>query len=186
MQSFLDSLCFRKSLRKPYIGFPHKTPGTTFPDQAWVQISIIIASSSSSPTTLSVASSDESFQQSSEENHEKRTATILNTFRSPTALDLSRERTIQCNLRKDGKQYRPPKESSNQKNINPSFRVKQFPGENLIVSNGKLFCNACREENGLKKRSLKTILSQQNMHLKALHQKERSKGKRHGRKPACV
>lgn len=115
----------------------------------------------------------------------KRTATILNTLRSPTALDLSRERTIQRNLRKDGKQYRPPKESSNQKNINPSFRMKQFPGKNLIVSNGKLFCNACRGENGLKK----TIIENHIKSTKHASESSVSKRKKQGKETlqkACL
>ena len=32
----------------------------------------------------------------------------------------------------------------------PSQQVKEFPNENLTVPNKKLFCNACREEVGLK------------------------------------
>uniref|UniRef100_A0A1X7T065 DUF659 domain-containing protein n=1 Tax=Amphimedon queenslandica TaxID=400682 RepID=A0A1X7T065_AMPQE len=34
--------------------------------------------------------------------------------------------------------------------VSPYQRVKEFPNENLTVSGGKLFCNGCREELGLK------------------------------------
>ena len=34
--------------------------------------------------------------------------------------------------------------------VSPSQRVKEFPNEELTVSNKRLFCNACREEVGLK------------------------------------
>ena len=36
-------------------------------------------------------------------------------------------------------------------------RVKQFPGENLIVREGKLFCSGCREIISSKKSVLKSI-----------------------------
>ena len=32
------------------------------------------------------------------------------------------------------------------KSVSVSDRVKAYPGENLICSNNKLFCSACREE----------------------------------------
>ena len=41
------------------------------------------------------------------------------------------------------------------KSINPQQTVRQFPGEPLIVSNEKLFCNACREQLSMKMSSLK-------------------------------
>ena len=34
--------------------------------------------------------------------------------------------------------------------VTPSQRVKEFPNDSLTVSNERLFCNACREEVGLK------------------------------------
>lgn len=69
----------------------------------------------------------------------------------PEKREGGREKLIQCNLPKGSKRYHPPKESSNPRNTNRSVRVKEFPRENLTVSNGRLFCNACREEIGLKK-----------------------------------
>ena len=39
-------------------------------------------------------------------------------------------------------------------NIKPDQRVKEFPGEHFTVSNGKLFCEACREVLNTKKSSV--------------------------------
>lgn len=36
------------------------------------------------------------------------------------------------------------------KNVTPSERVKKYPNESLVVSAGRLFCSACREEVSLK------------------------------------
>ena len=40
------------------------------------------------------------------------------------------------------------------KRISPSDRAKEYHRENLIVSNHKLFCSACREELPSKKSSI--------------------------------
>ena len=40
--------------------------------------------------------------------------------------------------------------ASDPKTVTPSQRVAEFPNENLSVSNGKLFCLACREQIALK------------------------------------
>ena len=40
--------------------------------------------------------------------------------------------------------------ASDPKSVTPSQRVKQYKGENLTVSNRKLFCLACREELSVK------------------------------------
>ena len=60
---------------------------------------------------------------------------------------------MQCNLLKHAKRFHPPKSKSNPKNVTASARVSEFPGEKFTVlkSNGQLFCNAFREEIGLKK-----------------------------------
>ena len=41
------------------------------------------------------------------------------------------------------------------KSVSPSTRVDQFLGEELTVSNGVLFCSACREPVSLKKSFVK-------------------------------
>ena len=89
----------------------------------------------------------------SREREASATPTILNRLKCPTASDLARKRKVQCNLPKHGKRFHPPKSKSNPKNVTASARVTEFPGENFTVSklNGQLFCNACREEIGLKK-----------------------------------
>ena len=41
------------------------------------------------------------------------------------------------------------------KKVTPLERVKGFPGEQLVVSRGKLFCSACREELHVKSSTIK-------------------------------
>ena len=40
--------------------------------------------------------------------------------------------------------------------VKPHQCVSEFPGENLVVFCGKLFCQVCREELNVKKSSVKT------------------------------
>ena len=47
--------------------------------------------------------------------------------------------------------YAPP-------SVKPQQRVTEFAGENVVVSNGKLFCKSCREELNLKKSIVKNHL----------------------------
>jgi len=44
---------------------------------------------------------------------------------------------------------------STQVNVSPHQRSKEFPGEVLVVSSGKLFCDACHTEVALKKSIVK-------------------------------
>ena len=78
-----------------------------------------------------------------------RPSSIFDCLRAPPASSLARKRKIGVNP--------PPpkgkKRSSGQalkaayvpKGITPSQRVSEFPGEQLVVSAGKLFCRACKE-----------------------------------------
>ena len=43
--------------------------------------------------------------------------------------------------------------------VKPLQRTNVFPNESLVLSNGKLFCNSCREEVSLKKSVLKNHIS---------------------------
>ena len=56
--------------------------------------------------------------------------------------------------------------------IKPQKRVTEFPGEHLTVSNGKLFCVACREELNLKKSSVKNQSSKRKYSKSKLKAKE--------------
>ena len=115
----------------------------------------------------------------SREREASATPTILSRLKSPTASDLARKRKVQCNLPKHGRRFHPPKSKSNPKNVTASARVTEFPGENFTVSksNGQLFCNACREENGLKKTVIKNHVKWSN-HASG---KERLEKKEQGR-----
>ena len=47
------------------------------------------------------------------------------------------------------------------KSVTPTSRVREFPGEYLTVSDGNLFCSACREPVSLKKSIIKLHLDSQ-------------------------
>ena len=55
----------------------------------------------------------------------------------------------------DGKRYKRPRCVSDPKLITPEMHVKSYPNEYLVVSAGKLFCTACREELAIKVSVLK-------------------------------
>ena len=78
---------------------------------------------------------------------------LLSKLRCPRTSELTRKRKVVRN-------YPPGKRrsstssvrgASDPKSVTPSQRVTEFPNENLSVSNGKLFCLACREEIALKR-----------------------------------
>ena len=58
---------------------------------------------------------------------------------------------VALNLPRDRTSRIAPKSSANPKKVNP----REFPGQLLKVSAGKLFWNACHEEVGLKKSILR-------------------------------
>ena len=80
------------------------------------------------------------------------TVSLLDRLRSPRESELARKRKVRCNHPPAGKRQRVSSKVSpfDPKSVTPSRRVKEFPGTNLTVSSGKLFCLACREEVGLK------------------------------------
>jgi len=82
-------------------------------------------------------------------------STMLDHLRVPTPSTLARKRKIGVNSA-------PPKgkkQASGQalkapympKGITPSHRASEFPGEQLVVSAGKLFCRACKKTLCLKR-----------------------------------
>ena len=114
---------------------------------------------SSSASSLSVSSADIVSDSDS--------PSLLSFLRSPTPSLLARKRKVQSN--------RPPpptgakrckgETSSDPKHVKPLDRVTQYPGEQFVVSVGKLFCSACREEISTKKSII-------DLHIKsAKHQK---------------
>ncbi len=89
-------------------------------------------SSTSSPTTVSHQS-------------------FLSQLRAPTASDIMRKRKVRTNNPpRTGARRKTPKCSTDPKNFSASDRAKEFNNEMIVVSCGKLFCSACREELSLK------------------------------------
>ena len=87
---------------------------------------------------------------------------ILNVLHTPKQLLLSRKRRVLRNksaiLSGEKRRKGSSSASSEPKSVTPQQRVKEFRGENLVVSRGKLFCSVCREEISLKSSSVKKHL----------------------------
>ncbi|CAH3031381.1 unnamed protein product [Porites evermanni] len=81
------------------------------------------------------------------------TSTSTTSSAVPRAL-ISRERVPKSNTGK----YRQ-RGNSDPKNMSPRDRIEEFPGENLCLRRGKLFCNGCKEILSSKKSILKNHLA---------------------------
>ena len=78
----------------------------------------------------------------------------LHVLKAPKLSELNRKRKVLCN--RGGKRRKTASSTSSEpKGVTPQQRVREFSGEHLTVSSGKLFCNACREEVSLKSSSVK-------------------------------
>ena len=76
---------------------------------------------------------------------------FLSILHRPTSSELSRKRKVDRNPPPKGKKRSRGTASTNDpKSVTPSQRVRQYKGENLSVSNKKLFCLGCREELSVK------------------------------------
>ena len=80
---------------------------------------------------------------------------LLDKLKAPTPSHLSRMRKVRSNPPPTGKRHSSARGYSDPKSVTPVQRLKEFPGEELVVSRGKLFCNACREELSVKASVLK-------------------------------
>ena len=78
---------------------------------------------------------------------------LLSVLKAPRSSELSRKRKVVVNPPPKGKRS-ARRSSKTTVNIKPYQRVKEFPGEHFTVSNGKLFCEACREVLNTKKSSV--------------------------------
>ena len=84
------------------------------------------------------------------------TMTVMNSLRAPKLSEISRKRRVRTNpLPPKGKRRSCSRGFCDPKSVTPAQRVKEHIGEELSVSNGKLFCNACREELSLRANILK-------------------------------
>ena len=98
----------------------------------------------STPSTTDSTSASSSSAASSGVNN------LLSYLHRPTSSELSRKRKVDRNPPPKGKKSSRGASTSDPKSVTPSQRVKQYTGENLTVSNKKLFCLACREELSVK------------------------------------
>ena len=77
-------------------------------------------------------------------------SSLLSFLRCPKPSELTRKRKTQQNPPPLGKRRARGHGAFDPKSVSPAIRVREYPGESLSVSNQKVFCNACREELGLK------------------------------------
>ena len=76
---------------------------------------------------------------------------LLNRLRAPSQSELMRKRKVRVNRPPHtAARKKKPACSTDPKSVSVVQRVKEFSGEMLIDSAGKLFCSACREELSLK------------------------------------
>ena len=71
-------------------------------------------------------------------------------MKSPTPASIGRKRAVRTNYPPTGKKRCQGATASDPKKITPAQRACEFKDESLIVSQNKLFCNACHESIGLK------------------------------------
>ena len=78
-------------------------------------------------------------------------SSLLSRLRTPTQSELMRKRKVRVNAPPHtGERKRKPTCSTDPKGVSAAQRAKEFAGEMITVSTGKLFCSACREELSLK------------------------------------
>lgn len=118
------------------------------------------ASTSSLPEELSSASSDSDLSATELDSPASTpVVSLLDKLKAPKASDFSRKRKVLTNPPPKGKKRSFG--SSGQVKVHPSRRVMEFPGEELTISLGNLFCKACREPLSVKK-------STTNSHIKSI------------------
>ncbi len=93
---------------------------------------------------------ESSFPESSEA---EQVQSALSRLKAPVLSDLCRKRKVSTNSRvlPLKSQKRSSSSSSDPSSVSPQQRAQEFASEHIVVSAGKLFCRACREELSLKK-----------------------------------
>ena len=76
---------------------------------------------------------------------------VFDQLRPPRLSDLTRKRKVATNAPPQGKRRACGRGSADPKSVTPKQRASEFFEEKLTVSNGQLFCLACREELSLKR-----------------------------------
>ena len=87
-------------------------------------------------------------------------------MKAPRKSELARKRKVAINAPPKGKRSASGRNSNAIVNIKPDKCVREYSSEHFAVSNGKLFCEACREQLPLKKSSL-------NNHIQSTKHKDR-------------
>ena len=76
---------------------------------------------------------------------------ILDQLRPPTASEIMPKRKVRVNKPPHtGARQKNPKSAADPKNVSVWDRAAEFKDEMIVVSSGKLFCSACREELSIK------------------------------------
>ena len=94
----------------------------------------------------------------------------MDKLKSPARSDLCRKRKVQTLNKPTATKKRHQAGASNStdpKGVAAQSRVKDFPGEYLVVKKDKLFCEACREELALKKSTISNHIGSGEKHKKA-------------------
>ena len=97
------------------------------------------------------SSDDETDESNREESSSTQSSSLslMDRLCSPTPSDLGKKRVTKRNPPRNANRIKPPRQGHNTKTISPA-RVAQYKDEPFVVSRGKLFCQACQEELGLK------------------------------------
>ena len=119
---------------------------------------MMAASSASTVTTVEPDSVESvSVESDSDDSDNVEVKSLLSVLRCPKAAEISRKRKVRANPPR-GKKRSCSRSLCDPKSITPVQRVKEHPSEALSISNGKLFCVACREELSLKANVVKNHL----------------------------
>ena len=81
-----------------------------------------------------------------EEDEPTSVPSLLEKLRCPQPAAIAKKRKLTVNPPPRGKRRSAGRGNFDPKSVTPAQRVREFPEEQLSVSAGKLFCQACREE----------------------------------------
>ena len=127
--------------------------------QSHVAVRMLSSSTSSGPSSSYSGSCSSSNCQDSESDEDtcegREVVSLLDQLKSPTPADIARSRKVRTNNPPRGKRPCRGALGSDPKGVSPSQRVKEFTTEPFTISNGHLFCSACREQLSFKRSILK-------------------------------
>ena len=113
------------------------------------------AATASTSVGTSVATASTSAATDLDSGSQTPTPSLKNFFdslRAPARSELMRERKVRVNAPPHtGARKKAPTCTTNPKGVSAAQRAKEFSGEMITVSAGRLFCSACREELSLKR-----------------------------------